>query len=234
MNKYFVTTVVAVAISIIQATGQTTTTTTHTHNQNGYSYDYSYEYQYDGNPNVDVFFGIKAAVNLTDFRIRNSEIYQISMKPGGSAGIFMKLESNNFAFHYELWLRYKTFEMKNAETQLNTDYQYWSLELPLYFMGQINTGAGKVFIGGGPFVSLGLDGKQDPGNIDLFYKKTTTDKSIMQRWDFGLGVTAGFEFNNGITLFTGYQVGLVNNLNEEKDDVTFKSRTVSFGLGYRF
>jgi len=232
MNKIFVTSALTFVISFGQIFGQTVTTSTHSHHQNGYNYDYSY--QYDGNPNVTTSFGIKASVHLSDFRIRNTDNFQINTKPGGSAGIFMKLESNHFAVHYELWLRYKTFGMKNAETQSNTEYQYWSLELPIYFLGQINTGAGKVFIGGGPYVSLGLDGKQNPGNIDLFYKNATTGKAIMQRWDFGLGAIAGFELNNGIIVFAGYQLGFINALNVEKDDVSMKNNTVSLGVGYKF
>ena len=243
MYKIFVTSAITFVISFGQIFGQTTTTS-QSQSTDGKIETYTRTETVGGRtittttstftPNADASFGIKASVNFSDFLIRNSDNYKINMKPGGSAGFFMKLESNSFAFHYELWLRYKTFEMKNTETQTNTDYQYWSLELPMYFLGQIHTSAGKVFIGGGPYVSLGLDGKQDPGDIDLFYKNATTGKPIMQRWDFGLGATAGFEFNNGITVFTSYQVGFVNALNVEKDDMTMKNKTVSFGIGYKF
>ena len=246
MNKFFVTSTIVFVISFSQISGQTTTTTSQSQNRDGKieTYTRTETVQPNGRTittttatstlNADASFGIKTTVNLSDFLIRNSDIYRINMKPGGSVGIFLKLESKNFAFHDELWLRYKTFKMENTESQTNTDYQYWSLELPIYFMGQINTGAGKVFIGAGPYVSLGLNGKQDPGNIDLFYKNTIIDKRIMQRWDFGLGATAGFEFNNGIIIFSGYQLGIVNALNVEKDNVTMKNKTVSFGVGYKF
>jgi len=246
MNNFFVSSALTFVISFGQIFGQTTTMTTQSQNPDGKieTYTRTETVQPYGNTittttytstlNADASFGIKASVNLSDFVIRNSDNYQINMKPGGSVGIFLKLENKSFAFHYELWLRYKTFEMKNAETQTNTDYQYWSLELPIYLMGQIHTGAGKVFIGAGPYVNLGLDGKQDPGNIDLFYKNATTDKSIMQRWDFGVGAIAGFEFNNGITVFASYQAGFINALNAEKDNVTMKNKTVSFGIGYKF
>jgi len=243
MNKIFVTSSIMFVVSFGQIFGQTTTTS-QSQNLDGKIETYTRTETVGGRtittttstftPNADASFGIKASVNLSDFVIRNSENYQINMKPGGSAGFFMKLESNSFAFHYELWLRYKTFEMKNTESQTNTDFQYWSLEVPMYFLGQIHTGAGKVFIGGGPYVSLGLDGKQDPGNIDLFNKNATTNKPIMQRWDFGLGVIAGFEFNNGITIFSGYQAGFVNALNFENGNTSFKNKTISFGIGYKF
>ena len=247
MKKIFATSIIASVISFGQIMGQTTTTTnTQSHSGNGKieTITRTETVQAGGRTiitathtstsNADASFGIKASVNLSDFLIRNSDNYQVNMKPGGSVGIFMKLESKSFAFHYELWLRYKTFEMKNAEIQTNTDYQYWSLELPIYFMGQVNAGAGKIFMGAGPYVSLGLDGKQDPDNIDVFFKNATTGKPIMQRWDFGLGAIAGYEFNNGITVFSGYQVGLINAMNFENDNTSFKNQTISFGIGYRF
>ena len=246
MNRIFVASVITFVISFSQISGQTTTTTSQSQGQDGKieTYTRTETVRHDGRTittttytstaNVDASFGIKATVNLSDFIIRNSDNYQINMKPGGSAGIFLKLESKSFAFHYELWLRYKSFEMENKDTQTNTDFQYWSLELPVYFMGQINTGSGKIFIGAGPYVTLGLDGKQNPGNVDIFYKSATTDKRIMQRWDFGLGAIAGFEFNNGIIVFSGYQVGFVNALNLENDNTSFKNKIASFGIGYKF
>ncbi|MCL2597910.1 MAG: PorT family protein [Paludibacter sp.] len=245
MNRIFLSLAVMVAVSFGQIFGQTITTS-QSQNTGGKieTYTRTETVQPDGRSittttttstaNVNASFGIKASANMSDFVIRNSDNYQINMKPGVSAGIFLKLENKNFAFHYELWLRYKTFEMKNTENQTNTDYQYWSLELPIYFMGQINTSVGKVFIGAGPYVSLGLDGKQDPGNIDIFYKNATTGKPVMQRWDVGLGATAGFEFNNGIIVFAGYQFGFINALHIENDDLTMKNRTINFGIGYKF
>ena len=246
MNRIFVASAIAFVLSFGQVFGQTTTTTSQSQNQEGKIETYTRTetvqpggrtittITHTSTANVDVSFGIKAAANLSDLLIRNTDNYQITMKPGASAGVFLKLASKHFAFHYELWLRYKTFEMKNAETQTNTDCRYWSLELPIYFLGQIPTNAGKLFIGGGPYASFGLDGKQDPGNIDIFNKNTTTGKPFMQRWDFGLGATAGFEINNGIIVFGGYQVGLINVLNVEKDNATMKNKTISFGIGYKF
>ena len=244
MNK-LVTSVVAVAISLGQATGQTTTTSqsqnqgkkTETHTQ-------TVTQNPDGStittttitvtPNMAASFGVKASVNLSNFIVRNVDNYQSKMKFGFSAGVFLKLESKGFALQYELLLRHKNFEMKNAENQAHTNYKYWGLELPIYFMGQINTDAGKVLIGAGPYVRVALDGKQNPGNLDLYVKNKTTNKSIMHRWDFGLGTIVGYEFKNGLSNFGTYQAGLINTLSTDKDNMSLKNQTVSFGIGYKF
>jgi len=245
MYKNFVTSVILAVVSFGQIMGQTTTTTTEQKREGRTeTYTSTETRQADGGTitttthtstvNMDAFFGIKANANMSNFVIRDMADYQSNMGFGFSTGIFLKLESNHFALQYELLLRYKTSELENKVEQLKTDYKFWSLELPIYFMGQINTGSGKIFIGGGPCVSVGIDAIQSPGNIDLYRKDKTTDKSVMNRWDFGLGAIAGYEFGNGISFNGGYQIGLINSLSAQKNDMTMKSQIVSFGIGYKF
>jgi len=229
-----------VLVSVGQITGQTTTTTqsgktetytrTETLQPNGQTIITT---THTSTVNMDASFGIKLNVNMSNVIIRDNDC-QSKMKLGFSTGVFLKLESNAFALQYELLLRHKNFAVKNAETNTQTDYSYWGLELPIYFMGQIKTGAGKIFIGAGPYVSIGLDGKQDPGNIDIYKNDKTSGKPIMKRFDFGLGAMCGYEFNNGISVSGGYQAGLINALSAQKDTMTMKNQCVNFGVGYKF
>jgi hypothetical protein len=246
MSKIFVTSAIMFAISLGQILGQTTTTTTQSQNQNGKTETYTRTetQQADGRTitttthtttvNMKAFFGVKANANLSNFIIRDVENCQSKMGFGVSTGVFLKLESRNFALQYELLLHYKTSKLKDDISQTETDYQLWKLELPIYLMGQINTGAGKIFIGAGPFVNLGLDAKQSPGNIDLYKKDNTIGKSIMQRWDFGPGIMVGYELKNGIAINANYQIGLINALSAEKDNMSLKNQMVSLGIGYKF
>ena len=249
MKKIFVTTIIASVVSFGQIAGQTTTTTTtnaQPQRSNGKTETYTRtETQqangrsittttYTSTVNMAASFGVKAGAGISDFVIRDMENCQSNSKFGASAGIFLKLESRNFALQYELALRYRTCEVENNAEQTQTDYQYWGLELPIYLMGQIKAGSGKFFIGAGPYVSLGLDAKQTPGNVDLYKKDKTTGKSIMHRWDFGLGAMAGYEFKSGISFFAGYQAGLINLLRAEKNSMSMKNQTVGLGIGYKF
>jgi len=187
--------------------------------------------------NVDASFGIKVNANMSNFIIRDMPDNQSNMGFGWSAGIFLKLENKeikNFAFQYDLLLHYKSSKMENEIEQTETDYQHYGLELSIYFMGQINAGSGKFFIGAGPFLNIGLDAIRNPGNIDLYRKDKATNKSEMHRWDFGLGAIVGYEFRNGISINCVYKVGLINLLSADKDIMTMKNRTISFGIGYQF
>ena len=246
MKKNVVTSVFILVVSFGQIMGQTTTTTTsQSQNREGRTETYTSTEtrQENGSTitttthtttvNMSGSFGLKANANMSHFIIRDMDDYQSNMKLGCSTGIFVKLESNHFALQYELLLHYKTSEMENEVEQTKTEYKCWSLILPIYFMGQINTGSGKIFIGAGPYVSVGLDATQSPGSIDLYRKDQTANKSIMQRWDFGLGAIAGYEFSNGISINAGYQVGLINALSAEKNDMTMKNQTVCLGIGYK-
>ena len=65
----------------------------------------------------------------------------------------------------------------------------------------------------------------------------------MNRWDFGLGLLRGYEFNSGLQVNAGYQVGLVNQADEltalknvisGSDDAKMRTQTVNVGIGYRF
>jgi len=247
MNRIFATTAIMFVLSFNQIMGQTTTTSdTQSQNRERKTETYTRTETvqpngrtittttYTSTVNMNASFGVKANANMSNFVIRNMDGYQSNMGLGTSAGVFLKLESAHFALQYELTLQYKTSEMDNAFGQPKTDYKYWGLELPIYLMGQINAGAGKFFIGAGPFVSLGLDAIQNPGNIDLYNKEIATNKSIMQRWDFGLGAIGGYEFKNGISINVVYQAGLVNRLSAEKDVMTMRNQTVGFGVGYKF
>jgi len=244
MHKIFVTSAITAIVSLGQIMGQSTTTsTTQSQNREGRTETYTSTEtrQADGrtittttHTYMSASFGVKANANMSNFIIRDMDDFQSNMGFGFSTGIFLKLESNHFALQYELLLHYKTSEMENEVGQMKTDYKFWGLELPIYFMGQINTGSGKIFIGGGPYVSVGIDAIQSPGSIDLYRKDKTTDKSIMHRWDFGLGAITGYEFRNGISINCGYQIGLINSLSAQKNDMTMKNQTVSFGIGYKF
>ena len=227
--------------------GQTTETKTETKSQNrdGKTETYTHtETQqpggrtittttYTSTVNMNAAFGIKANANMSNYIIRDMDNYSSNMGLGFSAGVFIKLESNHFVLQYELLLQRKVSEMEHPTGQTE-EYKYWGLQLPIYFMGQISAGSGKIVIGSGPFVSVGLDSTRDPGTTDLYRKDQTNGKSIMHRWDFGLGIIAGYEFGSGISINCSYQAGLINSLNEEKYSQTMRNQVISFGIGYKF
>ena len=243
MNKAVLLSIIILVVSLNKIIGQTTTVS-----QNRNSKTETYTETVTQHPNgtttttithtttadMRAVFGIKVKANMSNFLVRNAKNCQNKMGFGVSAGVFLKLESKNFAIQYELLLRHKTSKMKNEEGKFRTNYKYWGLELPIYLMGQVNAGTGKFFMGAGPYISIGLDAVQKPENNDLYKKDSTNGKAARRRFDFGLGAISGYEFKNGININGGYQVGLINNLKAEKDSMTMKNQTVNLGVGYKF
>jgi len=244
MQKIIVTSALTLVISLGQIMGQTTSTTTsQSQNREGRKETNTRTETVRPNgrtittttttstANGQVSFGLKVNANMSNFFLKDMDGMQSNMGFGFSTGGFMKIESDYFALQYELLLQYRTSVL---EHQTDANYKQWTLELPLYLMGQIFTGSGKIFLGAGPYVGIGLDATQSPGSIDLYLQDKTTGKSIMHRWDFGLGAIFGYEFGNRISLNCIYQAGLINRLSAEKDNISMKNQTVSLGIGYKF
>lgn len=178
--------------------------------------------------------GVKANANMSNFFLSDL-VGESTMKVGASLGGFVKMEfTENFALQPELMFHYKSSEMKNLFGEGKSDYEYWGMEIPIYAVGQMQLGTGKGYIGVGPYVGLGFDAKYKKGDVDLYKKDNATDKSAMNRWDFGVGAILGYEFNNGVMINAGYQIGLIDNLDAMKDDASMRTQTVSLGIGYRF
>jgi hypothetical protein len=51
-----------------------------------------------------------------------------------------------------------------------------------------------------------------------------------KRFDFGLGLRAGLEFNNKIPVSTGYDFGVLDVF----DEVSAKTRNLTISVGYKF
>ena len=244
MQKILVTSAIMFVASLSFIMGQTTTTTnTQSQNREGRRETHTNTETRTSNgrtittttttstANASVSFGLKANATMSNFFLKDMDGSQSNMGIGFSTGAFMKIESDYFALQYELLLHYKTSELEGLT---KTDYKQWSLELPLYLMGQIFTGQGKIFTGAGPYVAFGLDAQSAPGKTDLYKKEQSSDKSIMHRWDFGLGAIFGYEFKNGVSINGVYQAGLIDRLSAEKDAMSMLNQTISLGIGYKF
>ncbi len=74
----------------------------------------------------------------------------------------------------------------------------------------------------GPYFGVGLFGKTD--GEDMF-----GDEGF-KRFDFGLGLRAGLEFNNKIPVSIGYDFGVLDVF----DEVSAKTRNLTISIGYKF
>ena len=143
--------------------------------------------------NSDVSFGLKIDANMSGLILKNVPNTQNNMGYGVSFGGFMKAEfQRGFALQFGLDVHHKMSEMEYKLTDTKLDYEYWGVEIPMYYMRQFNIGSGKMYVGAGYYVGVGLDAQYvaaDGSAINLYKKNEITGDTPMQRWDFGFGVS---------------------------------------------
>ncbi|HBG57673.1 porin family protein [Proteiniphilum sp. UBA1028] len=192
------------------------------------------------NAQTPVYWGVKGELNMSNFLLSDFDQLSTKMKVGPNLGGFMRIEMHeNFALQPEL-----SFFYRNAKIEMGPKddiFKQWGVQLPIYALGQYKAYNGLFYGGIGPFVGLGFDASLDDLDIDLY--KEIAGKTAMKRWDFGLGLLLGYEFNNGFQVNAGYQVGLINQSDElvglkdaisGSDDAKMRTQTVHVGIGFRF
>jgi hypothetical protein len=191
-----------------------------------------------------VMGGIKVDANLSNFILSDlhellSELDGVESKfgVGLSVGGYTKVEiSEHFALQPEILLHFKNSKMEVKALNSERDFQYFGVEMPLYAVGQKTFGNGKGFIGAGPYVGFGIDARykaKGVSDVEL-YKEYNGQKSMMQRWDFGVGAMAGYEFGSRLQIIASWKIGVLNAMNANKDNDRMLNQTFSLGLGYRF
>lgn len=183
--------------------------------------------------NAQVTYGVKANANMSNFIASDIDDLDSKMKVGGSLGGFLTIDlDDRFALQPELLVNMSSSEFKNAGVK--GDFRYWGLELPIYFMGRIDAGNDKAYLGVGPYLGLGLSAKNEVGGkkYDLYDKDEAGDL-LMQRFDFGFGAQAMYEFDFAMFISGSYKIGVINALDSGSRGKILP-QSVSVGIGYRF
>jgi len=155
------------------------------------------------------------------------------------------------------------FTGKGSKTQSGetTDATYFRatsnpyyIEVPANFVFKTPTGPLKLFIGGGPYIAVGVAGKNkvdgkflgtsfsseekikwsddDPSTLDY---EEGSGYGIMRRFDYGVNALAGVEFKQTV-ISIGYGFGLAklqSGSNNQADDKN-KHRVLSLSVGFKF
>ena len=183
------------------------------------------------NAQTPVTYGVKAEANMSNFLLSDLDDQTSTMKLGPTVGGFMNIGLHpNFSIQPEVMFYFRHSKMETGATE--DDFRQWGMQVPVYLLGQTYTNNGKFYAGVGPYLGLGFDARYKDADLDLY--KKVNDEADMNRWDFGLGALVGYEFQNGVQINAGYQLGLVDQLDAMKDDAGMRVQTVSLGVGYRF
>lgn len=176
--------------------------------------------------------GLKLEGNGTIFMLSDMPDTKSEMGFGGTFGGFVKLNlSKNFAIQEDFLFSYSSSKLK--QDGVEGSYEYFGMEVPIYFMGQWNTlSGGRFYAGAGPYFGMGFQAKLKDSDTDL-YKKYDGNNPFMKRLTYGGAAQIGYELPNGLQFNASYRLGM-NALDAGKDDSKMMPQTVAIGLGYRF
>ena len=198
-------------------------------------------------------FGIQGGFNFSELNNKiEQDGFSISLnstlKPGVNIGGFYEVSLNkSLIFRPEL-----NFSQKGGKLSIESDGDKIStkqtlnyIEIPLNFYYLKKTGKGDLLLGAGPYAALGISGKA-ASTVTLNGETTSstvgvsfdgksedeiTDEDVHYKaLDVGLGFNAAYRFTSGLSIATGYSLGL-SDISADAG-VKLKNRCISIKLGY--
>ncbi|RPD40290.1 porin family protein [Chitinophaga barathri] len=124
-------------------------------------------------------------------------------------------------------------EILGFDTRLRINY----LELPINFMYKPEVGNGNLFIGLGPYLAVGLSGKNKTvlGN-NLVENDIEFGDEIdeIKRFDAGANFQVGYELPMGLNFGLFTDLGLINLRGNGDSDNSFRNTAFGVNVGYKF
>lgn len=184
-------------------------------------------------------FGVKGSFNMYNLSVKDADGKKIesSMIPAFDAGVFAEVPiSPEFYFRPELYFATKGAKSKNETPESKIHLSY--IVLPLEFLYKGDLSGGKVFIGIGPYIALGVGGKFSSGSSDFDIKfkndiklNDAENALYYKPIDFGGNLMAGYEFKNKLSFAINTSLGLTNIESKiEGKQPDSSTKNVGFGL----
>ena len=187
-------------------------------------------------------YGLKAGVNLPTYRITSgSTSYDtqsaVNFHLTGFADVPV---GGNFSFQPGLSLQGKgtksTYKLIGQEYKRTENTL--AIEVPLNLLGKIPVGAGKLYLGAGPYIAgtvagtikKQIDNKSETTDMK-FGNDNTDDQKVL---DYGANFLGGYQFDTGLLIGGGYGFGLANLRPNGDSNNKINNRVWSFSLGYMF
>jgi hypothetical protein len=121
-------------------------------------------------------------------------------------------------------------KLEGTKDRLTTNF----LEVPLNFVFNAKLTNGKLFIGAGPSLNVGLSGKdklEAQGYSENQKIKFGKDKDF-KTFDAGLNVVSGYISKSGVMVSFNYNTSLMNSANAGEEEGKFYNRYFGLRIGY--
>ncbi len=184
---------------------------------------------------AQVSFGVKAGYSNTNIQFEDND--GLSRLSAWHAGVIADLSlAENFSLQPQLLVSAKGTQMKAeaAGVDVTSKIKLTYLELPVNFMYKHKAGAGKFFVGVGPYIAYGISGKVGDQKIKFDGKSFDEvgegdEDAHLKALDLGGNVLAGYELKNGLLFSINYSLGLTD---ISADDEKSKNNYFGISVGY--
>ncbi len=201
-------------------------------------------------------FAIQAGANLsfTDLGhkwgvIHNSKTAKIDSDPrlGLIAGLICEFHVGNFiGFRLELNFIQKGYHRDHYALEPTQQTRTNYLELPVNITLDLPSTKGRLFIGAGPAIALGMSGKIKETDIFDYFGDRTIDlkfdgvepisdtKKHLKRFEFSLNAIVGYKITRRFFTALTYTRGLTDNLAKKDEYNSWKNSGLTLKAGYYF
>jgi hypothetical protein len=127
-----------------------------------------------------------------------------------------------------------------SKTEVNSKYNLYYVQVPLNIVYHVPLVIGEFYVGAGPYVSMGVYGKQkliannsQSGAFSSSKKIDFGDNGDIKSNDSGANTIAGIKLKGGLLINLNYDLGLANIL-PDADGRKFKTRVFGASVGFVF
>lgn len=189
-------------------------------------------------------FGVKGGLNLSTMLMKdNDKTYSddFKMKPGFHIGATAEFPMTEMlSFETGLLLSSKGFKLSREGYEGKVSLTY--LDIPLTGKAFFDIGDIKAFGVFGPYVGIGLSGKEKfddtyEGEMETEERDvewgSDAEESDFKRLDYGVIIGAGVELN-AIQIGLSYNLGLANISPSTEDGYKVSNRVLALSIAYKF
>ncbi len=177
-------------------------------------------------------FGVNAGVNFANITGKDAPDNN-SLKTGFQAGITYDIGiADDFVIqpglsYVQNGTQYDGTFLGKADPKVYLNY----LQLPVTFQYQPELGTGRLLLGVGPYVGMGIgDVKLEAGSTSI---SDSWENSFINKFDAGGKLLAGYQMGNGLSLNLNANLGLLK-LSDVNNPPTTNNTSFGVTVGFKF
>lgn len=191
----------------------------------------------------DITFGVRAGLNFQNLNGKDADGNQVDnkMKTGINLGVNAEIPIAP-DFYVQPGLLFSTKGAKD-KTYRKVNYRLSYLEIPINLLYKPELGDGKLLLGFGPYLAVGVGGSYTNANgnksdYTFTNKRRSTDGgAFVKRMDLGGNLLAGYELSSKLSFQLNAQLGMINinpHFTDRSDKSNIKNTGFGVSVGYRF